>query len=446
MRAWFRLIGDAIFDGAFFFSMRRPRILRYALGLLRRYAPIFSPIGAFFAGKTFVVTRADDTRAVLDRRDDFLLGPVNERKILSGDFLISLDPERRYRAEKEIIRRALPGDRLDQLEAIVDAAADRLLPAGGLAIPFEVAEFAERVTVAVIEEFWGLSARGARSAVVDAAEGAETLRLWMRKLAIVLGSREPAPFGIREVGEQCNEEYLAFVRADCARRSRQAPGRGMIGHILETSGWNQEVAARNAAAIMMIGTPVVTKAFCHAFHQLLGHADALALATAAARRAAPPYRREDRIEVGRLLIEALRFNPVFPVLPRYCPRATTLAAGTPRETEIPAGSNVVVGAIAAMFDPEVIDEPESFGYARDLQLNQEISTRDWRYGSHPDGSPGVYMLFGGGVHWCFGDQMAVAEMAGMAIALLRRLENPRVVGKLRYDGSAVASLRVAYGA
>jgi cytochrome P450 len=450
MRAWIQLNLDALFDGAFFFTMRRPRLMRYLAGLLRRLAPVFAPHGAFFAGRTFLLTRADDCREILDRREDFLLGPVNERKILSGDFMISLDPERRYRREKEIVHQALPADRLVLLEDIVDAAADAQLGAP-IANPFEAAEFAERVTVAIVERFWGLRADGARSDVVDAPEGQaharEVLRLWLRKLAIVLGSRETGNFGIREVGERCNEEFFAFVRQECGRRTQAAPGNDMIGHIFRESRWDPDVTARNVAALTMTGSAVVTKAFCHAFDQLLRHRDALDRARQAARRSLPnralPAERE---QVGRLLVEALRFNPVFPILPRYCPRAATIAAGTPRETEIPAGSNVVVGAIGAMFDPLVVEEPERFGFGRDLQLNEQISTPDWRYGSRPDGTPGVYMLFGGGEHWCFGDQMAVAEMAGMAIALLRRLDNPRRTGALGYDGSAAAHFRLAHGA
>lgn len=441
MLAWFRLIGWAIFDGLFFYFMRRPRLMRVLGGVFRRRWPVFAPGGAFFAGATFLLTRADDSREVLRRPHDFLLGPVNERKILAGDFIISLDPERRYLAEKAIVRNALPVTRLQQLEGIVDRAAVRLLDPGPVPSPFEVAEFAERITVAIVEEFWGLNADGARSTVVRAPEGRETLRLWLRKLAIVLGSREPAPFGIREVGEQCNEEFLAFVREACARRAPSAggPTDDMIGHVLRESGGNQEVTSRNIAALVMTGSAVVTKAFCHAFEQLLRHEEALPAAVRAARAG-------DRVRVGLLLIEALRFNPVFPVLPRYCARPATIAAGTPREVEVPAGSNVVVAPIGAMFDPEAVEEPDRFGFARDLQLNAEVSTPDWRYGTRPDGGPGVYMLFGGGEHWCLGDQMAVAELASMGVALLTRLDNPRPTGWLRYDGSAAASLLVEHGA
>ena len=448
MLAWLSVIGWAIFDYLFYFFMRHPRLLRFALGLFRRWQPIFAGPFSFLGGATYLVTRADDVREVLTRANDFLLGPVNETKILSGDFVISLDPERRYGEEKEVIRRALPPNRLWQLEDIVARAAAQLL-APPLDNPFEVVTFSERVTVRIVEEFWGLSAAGAQSAVIDAPPGCETMRLWLRKLAIVLGSKHPGPFGIREVGLQCSEEFMSFVRAACATHP---PGSvDMIGHILWHSGDDMDVTVRNIAGLVMTGSAVVTKAFSHAFEQLFHHPRALAAARILARRAVdqgrtPEHRDRARQQVGQLLIEALRFNPVFPVLPRHCVRPATLAAGTPRATQIPAGAHVIAAVTGAMFDPEAVDHPDHFGLGRSLRFNDRFATDDWRYGSRHETGAGIYFVFGGGEHWCLGDQMAVAEMAAMAIALLNRLRQPRLARGLRYDGSAAASLLIGHRA
>jgi len=438
MLAWGRMIAWAIFDSLFYFSMRRPRLLRVGMGFFRRVWPIFEGPFASLGGTMFLVTRAVDVHEVLRRTTDFLLGPVNQKKILQGDFIISLDPEHKYHDEKKLIGHSLPDNRLAEIERIVDSRADELLykPES----PFEVAEFAERITVAIVEHFWGLDPAGAQSKVVCAEPGRETMRLWLRKLAIVLGSREPAPFGIREIGLACNEEFLSFVEAQCTTHSPDA--RDMIGYMLKRSGGNVPVVSRNAAALMMTGSAVVTKAFCHAFDQILRRPRVLKDAIDIAK--APIL---DRPAMGYLLVEGLRFNPVFPVLPRYCVRNTTLAQGTPRATEIPAGSNVIASVLGAMFDPEAVDQPDRFSNARNLQLNRNFAADNWRYGSKRDGTPGDYMIFGGGDHWCLGDQMAIGEMASMAIALLGKLNNPRrpCYSSLRYDGSAVRSLRVWHG-
>lgn len=439
MLAWLRFVFWALFDGVFFaFLMRRPRLMRYVVAAFRRFWPIFSISGTHVSGATVLVTRADDVHEVFNRTTDFLLGPVNERKILTGDFVISLDPERRYRSEKAVIRRSLPDDRVIQFENISLAAARRQVSAQGAPNPFEVVEFSERVTVAIVENFWGLPTARASSNVVRAETGPETMRLWLRKLAAVLGSREPAPYGIREIGIQCAEEFFTYVRAECARRLQGGAATQMIDHILRHSGGNLDVASRNVAGLVMTGSAVVTKAFTHAFAQLLIRPDAVRAATNAANAG-------DRVALGRLLIEALRFNPVFPVMPRSCPRRTTLAAGTARETEIPAGAEIIISPAAAMFDPAAVDEPDQFRPGRDLTLNSRFATPDWRFGAPPGSGPGAYLLFGGGEHWCPGDQMAVAELTSIGMVLLQELDAPRIHRKIAYDGPAVASLLVAHG-
>ena len=457
MLAWLKMIGWVYFAGIFFFSMRRPRFLRVAMGFFRRVWPIFRSPFAGFAGATYLVTRADDTQEVLRRARDFLLGPVNEKKILTGDFIIALDPERRYVTEKANASRALPPNRILALEGIVDRAAQQWLPAQ-IDGAYNVTLYVERITVAIVRDFWGLSPDGARSEVVVAEQGFETMRLWLRKLAIVLASMEPAPLGIREVGLQCSEEFLSFVRAECAVHPQN--NQDMIAHILRESGSNMDETVRSIAGLTMTGAAVVTKAFSQAFDQLLNFPEALDAAIAASAEEAQlraagniPEARRRRMDVGRLLVEALRFNPVFPVIPRYCVRNTTLARGTERETEITAGANVIVSPLGAMFDPEAVTDPERFGFARNIQLNPRTATApDWDYGSRSDATPGDYVLFGGGEHWCMGEQMAICEMASMGVALLNRLCEPAVPGgprrrpyradQLRYDNSAAESLLV----
>ena len=73
------------------------------------------------------------------------------------------------------------------------------------------------------------------------------------------------------------------------------------------------------------------KAALGAVDVLLDRPEALATAAAAAR--------DNELERLRQVIwEALRFHAVQVGLPRVCAHATTLAAGTPYETEVPAGA------------------------------------------------------------------------------------------------------------
>ncbi|MFC7584004.1 cytochrome P450 [Nonomuraea antimicrobica] len=58
--------------------------------------------------------------------------------------------------------------------------------------------------------------------------------------------------------------------------------------------------------------------------------------------------------------EALRFNPFFKLIPRICEQDHVLAAGTPRAALIPAGTFVLTAPASAMFDADVVPEPEEF--------------------------------------------------------------------------------------
>jgi cytochrome P450 len=86
-------------------------------------------------------------------------------------------------------------------------------------------------------------------------------------------------------------------------------------------------------------------------------------------------------EVGRYAFEALRFNPINPVLSRHAARTSVLATGTARKRVIPAGCTVYAAILPAMFDPSV------FPHAGELRVDRPAS---------------AYLHFGHGLHRCFG--------------------------------------------
>lgn len=427
MSRWFDLILGSYSNGLIAFLMRRPRLLRTIAGWARRIAPVLR------FGSVTLVTSAEQVREVLERDRDFLLGPINERKVMTGDFMLSLDRCPRYQLEKERVRRAFQPGRIDEVRAIAEGAAGGFLDRLGSRNTLDAVELSEHVTVQIAERFWGLPAEGAHSEVLRAEDGEETMGLWLRKLAAAIGSTEPAPFGLYEVARTCRDEFLGFLR-DLVERQMREPAQHVLGRIA-ASGLDRDAVVRNIAGLVVTASAVVTKAFAHAFEQLLLHDEARGRAIEAVRRG----RRDD---LDRLMVEALRFNPVFPVLVRRAPRATTLAAGTPHEREIPAGSTVYASPLAAMFDESAVREPDRFGYGRRFALNRGWAARPDAYGQG-NGAAGPYLLFGTGMHWCIGDEIAIAEMTAMATALLAR-GDPRLVRRLRYDGPAVASLIVGF--
>ena len=106
------------------------------------------------------------------------------------------------------------------------------------------------------------------------------------------------------------------------------------------------------------------------------------------------------------LFEALRFDPVNPIIYRRAVQDTEIARGTLRARRIPAGTMVLASNLSAMFDPLAVETPESFR-----------TDRPWR----------DYMLWGYGMHSCFGahiNRVVIPQMLKPLLALpgLRRAD------------------------
>jgi len=165
--------------------------------------------------------------------------------------------------------------------------------------------------------------------------------------------------------------------------------------------------------------PTISNAFPRAIDELLEREDELEGAQEAARSG-------DRELVSRYIFEASRFNPQNFALLRLCPQETVIAAGTDRETTVKAGSTVFAGTLSAMFDERAIDAPYEFR-----------ADRPWS----------DYMLFGHGLHTCYGQQIVRHQLPALAAALL---EGPRIRrarggdGKLDWEGPFPSGLSVRF--
>jgi cytochrome P450 len=165
--------------------------------------------------------------------------------------------------------------------------------------------------------------------------------------------------------------------------------------------------------------PTISNAFARIMDELLRREDELEGAQQAARDG-------DRDLVAAYCFEASRFNPQNFALLRYVPQDTVIAEGTDRETAVKAGSTVFAATLSAMHDERAIEDPGSFR-----------TDRPWS----------DYMLFGYGMHTCYGQQIVRAQLPAMAQALFEgpRLERGRGrEGKLQFEGPFPAGLTVRF--
>jgi len=165
--------------------------------------------------------------------------------------------------------------------------------------------------------------------------------------------------------------------------------------------------------------PTISNCFARIMDELLDREDELEGAQQAARDG-------DRELVAAYCFEASRFNPQNFALLRYVPEDTVIAAGTDRETQVKAGSTVFAATLSAMHDERAIEAPDEFR-----------TDRPWS----------SYMLFGYGMHTCYGQQIVRAQLPAMAQALL---EGPRLKrarggdGRVRFEGPFPSGLTVRF--
>jgi len=146
--------------------------------------------------------------------------------------------------------------------------------------------------------------------------------------------------------------------------------------------------------------PTISNATTRILDQLLARPKILARAQAAARA------DQDEL-LGRYMVEAFRFNPMNPVIFRIAARDHILAAGTLRQRKIPKGCFVFAANLSAMFDPWVIKAPGRFDINR---------------------SPDDYILWGLGLHKCFGEHISRAVMPLFLKEILKQKDLRRAPG------------------
>lgn len=363
-------------------------------GLLRRTRPILG------AGRSYLVCKDADVREVLERGDDFELGPLNGPKMLCGEFLLGMDPCRQYHDEKDRLRQVLQQAQQDFpgiVKEVCKTAAADLLQGGRAGRRHRidvVTGYAELAPTRVVQRFFGVSAQGAKSAFLKGSEE-DVLRLWLRKVGSVIAGTWPPPFGVRQIAERCKEEFQDHFKTQLAARepgvqTRGTPARDVLTRLLRPASarrgsreadFGPDFVWRNVAGMVLAGCAPIAKSFTQILVQLLQRPDFFEMAVKAATT-------NDGGTLRALALEAMRFHPTFLVLPRYCPRDTTLAARTPRRTPIPAGSVVYCLTVAAMFDPEAVPQPEVFRPGRDY----------------------AYLHFGTGGHGCLAQEFDLAML------------------------------------
>ena len=182
-----------------------------------------------------------------------------------------------------------------------------------------------------------------------------------------------------------------------------------------------DVQIRTAVLCMIVGGPPQPPMVVpQAMEQLLRRPDALAAACDAARA-------DEDEKLHRMVMEAMRFDPLAPGLPRIAAQNAWVARGTHRGRAIPEGATVIAAFASAMMDPRRVPSPERF---------------------NPDRRAHEYIHFGYGLHECFGRHINRATLHKMLKPLLKRPNLRRAAGSEGYltkNGPFAERLVVEFG-
>ncbi|MBA3746216.1 MAG: cytochrome P450 [Solirubrobacterales bacterium] len=365
-----------------------------------------------------VVALAEDVKEVLGDPARFtagLYGPKMEA--ITGPFILGVDDTPLYHHDHAAMDRAVRREDMPLLGDAMLGYCRELVSEAGNEVDV-VTDLADPALVRSIDDYVGTPgpdaqtlARWARDvfwelfinvnnlaetrerALADAAE-------WRVHLDGLIDARKAALKGGEDVPDDVLTRLLRFQDEGEPNFFDISIRHNILGNI---TGW----------------IPTVSNCMARAVNVLLDREDELAGAQAAARDA-------NRELVGQYVWEALRFSPQNFALLRLVESDQVIAAGTDRETEVKAGSTIYAATLSAMHDERAIDSPEEFRV-----------DRPWS----------DYMLFGHGLHTCYGQQIVRNQLPAMMTALLEGRTITRAegkAGKLKWDGPFPSGLSVRF--
>ncbi|WP_330461381.1 cytochrome P450 [Streptomyces sp. NBC_00820] len=362
---------------------------------LRAQRPVFStPVGVF-------VTRHPDVLEVLSAPGTFtvgVFGPALE-DVLGAPFVLArdgADVHWRERGYGQLVLAAEDAPRVRELTAsVADAVLDEAVARG--ADTFDLIQdyarpAAARVAIGYLgftgidEDIlhgctramqWAFAVNPERDPGIHAA-GVAAGRELHDRVAEVIARRREAADGTPGDGPGVADGDGLGAASGRGAADGAAPGRvsdDVLARMLRISlpaeyAFDDERINANLVGYLTGYQQNATQCVATAVKELAVRPQALA----EARRLAA---EGDPARFDAFVWEALRFHPFVPVTPRLCVRDHTLAAGTPRQTVIPAKSVVLACFASAMFDEEVLDAPAEFRPGRPPAHNLVLG-----YGAH----------------------------------------------------------------
>ncbi len=382
-------------------ALTTPQAQLNIFAVLRFFAPNIvlkkQFVTAYPNNGTAFVTRFEDVKDVLARDEDFaVVYEPRMRQITGGEnFFLGMQDTPQYTRDVSNMRLAMRReDVATRVLPLCATQADALVGAAHntLDVPQELTL---RVPSIMVADYFGTPGPSQPELIQWT-----TLMFWY--LFIDLQADPKLGEQALDAARKCCaylDETIAARKASTDKKD-DVLGRCLVLQEAGQPGMDDRGIRNNLIGLMIGAVPTISKACVQALDQLLDRPDALAGAQAAARAG------DDAI-LGAYIFEALRFNPVNPVIYRRAVRDTVVGRGTLRARNVPEGTLVMAGNLSAMFDPQIVLSPNTF-----------TAGRPWDN----------YILWGDALHTCFGAHINAAVIPAILKPLLVKKNLRRAPG------------------
>jgi cytochrome P450 len=352
---------------------------RAGFAVLRLFKPRLAlarnPIVCYPAEGALLLTRAADFRDAIARQAEFEVVYGPRMRALTGgrDFFLGMQDGPDYRRDTASMRAIVRRDDLDPVVAMARAMAAAALAGGEVDLP---PALATRVPAEMVRAYFGIA--------MDPDILIADTTILFHYLFSDLDADPTATTRAMAAKDRVN----AAIDAGAANADpRTLLGRAVAAGKSGDPSFDAAGIRANMIGIAIGAIPTLNKAACLAVDELCRRPEALSRARAAAAAG-------DEAALAGFLWEALRFNPVSPLLYRRA-RADTSVGGTP----VKAGTMVLAANLSATFDEAALPDPRAFRVPR-----------PWT----------DYVPWGEGLHRCWGDHINRAVLPAMLTPLLAK--------------------------
>ena len=359
--------------------------------LSRRFITAYANTG------TVIVTRYDDVKDVLRRDGEFTVvyGPRMQAVTGGHNFFLGMQDSPDYTRDVSNMRLVVRRDDLPgRVAPFLAHTASVLAAAAGARIDVPAA-LTRRVPARLVAEYFGTPGPD-EDLLIEWA----TLLFWYLFNDLQADPQLDARALAAAEGLRSWLDQTIVARKQAPRASDDVLARCLALQASGTPGMGDLEIRNNLLGLIVGAIPTQSRAAVQVLNQLLLQPQALAAAQQAARS-------DDDEGLARHVLEALRFDPINPMIYRYASCDAVIAPNTWRARKVRAGTMVFAANLSAMFDPLRIADPGSF---------------------RVDRPSSDYILWGDGLHTCFGAHLNRVALPAMLKPLLRRPGLRRAAG------------------